>query len=107
MDDSEPLPIPAGKKLVVGIVVDTVEMGGAAVESYKQGSIKPVSAQAIRTAGGWTLAWAGAKAGVALGGLAGVETRPGMVLTAIGGGLIGGVAGYFGADWIADWIYED
>jgi hypothetical protein len=44
---------------------------------------------------------------MALGGLAGVETGPGMVLTAIGGGLIGGTAGYFGADWIADWIYED
>lgn len=57
--------------LIVGIVVDTVQMGGAAVESYKQGSIKPVSAQAIRTAGGWTMAWAGAKAGVALGGARG------------------------------------
>lgn len=93
--------------LVVGVVVDTVQMGNAAVQSVQQGSVKPVAAQAVRTAGGWAAAWAGAKAGVALGGLAGVETGPGMVLTAIGGGLIGGTAGYFGADWIADWIYED
>jgi hypothetical protein len=93
--------------LIVGIIVDTVQMGGAAVESYQQNSVRPVAAQAIRTAGGWALAWAGAKAGVAIGGLAGVESGPGLVLTAIGGGLIGGVAGYFGADWIADWIYEN
>ena len=39
--------------------------------------------------------------------MAGVETGPGMVLTAIGGGIAGGIAGYMGADWIADWIYED
>ena len=35
---------------------------------------------------------------MAIGGLAGVETGPGMVLTAIGGGFVGGMAGYFGAD---------
>lgn len=93
--------------LVVGVVVDSVQMGGAAVESYKKGSVKPIAAQTVRTAGGWAMAWAGAKAGVAVGALAGVESGPGLVLTAIGGGLIGGTAGYFGADWIADWIYED
>lgn len=30
-----------------------------------------------------------------------------MLLTAIGGGLIGGVAGHFGGHWIADFIYEE
>ena len=93
--------------LVVGVVVDTAQLGSAAYTSYEQQSIKPIAAQTVRTAGGWAAAWAGAKAGVALGGLAGVETGPGMVLTAIGGGVIGGFAGYLGADWIADWIYED
>lgn len=43
---------------------------------------------------------------MAVGALAGVEAGPGMVLTAIGGGIAGGAAGYMGADWIADWIYE-
>jgi hypothetical protein len=93
--------------LVIGVVVDAAQLGAAGVESYQQGSIRPVAAQAVRTAGSWAMAWAGAKAGVALGGLAGVETGPGLVLTAIGGGLIGGAAGFFGADWIADWIYEN
>jgi hypothetical protein len=93
--------------LVVGVAVDTMRMGQAAVQSHRQGSVKPLAAQTVRTAGSLAMAWAGAKAGIAAGGLAGVETGPGMVLTAIGGGLIGGTAGYFGADWIADWIYED
>lgn len=93
--------------LFVGVAVDTVQMGQAAVQSYQQGSIKPVAAQAVRTAGSWATAWAGAKAGFFAGGLAGVQTGPGMVLTVIGGGLIGGTAGYLGADWIADWIHED
>lgn len=39
--------------------------------------------------------------------MAGVETGPGVVLTAIGGGLVGGVAGYFGGNWIADWLFDD
>ena len=88
--------------LVVGVVVDTVQIAQAAVESYQQRSAKPLVAQAVRTAGTWAMAWAGAKAGMAVGGLAGAASGPGMVLMAIGGGLIGGSAGYFGADWIAD-----
>jgi hypothetical protein len=93
--------------LVVGVIVDGIQLGVATKQSIEQGSGRPVAAQAIRAVGGWAAAWAGAKAGVALGGLAGVETGPGLVLTAIGGGIVGGVAGYFGADWIADWIYEN
>jgi hypothetical protein len=93
--------------LVVGVIVDTAQMAGATVESFEKGSAKPAAAQAVRTAGGWAMAWAGAKAGMAVGALAGVETGPGMVLTAMGGGFVGGMAGYFGADWIADFIYEN
>lgn len=93
--------------LVVGVIVDTAQMAGATVESFEKGTPKPAAAQAIRTAGGWAMAWAGAKAGMVVGGMAGVETGPGMVLTAIGGGFVGGMAGYFGADWIADFIYEN
>ena len=88
--------------MVVGVIIDTAQLAAAGVTSYQQGSAKPVAAQAVRAGTGWALAWAGAKAGMALGAVAGVETGPGMVLTAIGGGLIGGVAGYFGGDWIAD-----
>jgi hypothetical protein len=93
--------------LVVGVVVDGIQLAGAVQTSVEQESVRPVAAQTLRTAGSWAMAWAGAKAGVMLGAAAGVETGPGVVLTAIGGGVVGGVAGYLGADWIADWIYED
>jgi hypothetical protein len=93
--------------LVVGIVVDTVQLGAATVESIEKETPRPVLAQAIRTGGSWAMAWAGAKAGVLIGGAAGIETGPGLVLTAIGGGILFGIAGYMGADWIADFIYED
>jgi hypothetical protein len=93
--------------LVVGVVVDAIQLGTAAKQSVEHGSVKPIAAQTIRVVGGWAAAWAGAKAGEVVGGIAGVETGPGLVLTAIGGGIIGGTAGYFGADWIADWVYEN
>jgi hypothetical protein len=59
----------------------------------------PVAAQTLRTAA----SWAGAKAGANARSCSSRRNGPGVVLTAIGGG----VAGYLGADWIADWIYED
>lgn len=93
--------------LVAGIVVDTVQLGSATVDSMKQGTSRPVAAQVVRTGGEWAMAWAGAKAGILIGGAAGIETGPGLVLAAIGGGMIFGIAGYMGADWIADFIYED
>jgi len=93
--------------LVTGIIVDATLLGQAAVTSVKEGTPAPVVAQAVRTAGSWAGAWAGAKVGFALGGLAGVETGPGMALTAIGGGIVGGALGFLGADCIADLIYED
>jgi hypothetical protein len=60
--------------LIAGVIVDTVQMGAAGYQSYKTGSVKPIAAQSIRTAGGWALACLG---------------------------------GYFGADWIADFIYKN
>lgn len=93
--------------LVTGVIIDAALLGQAAVTSFKEGTPAPIAAQAIRTAGSWAGAWAGAKAGFALGGLLGVESGPGMALTAIGGGIVGGALGFLGADCIADLIHED
>jgi hypothetical protein len=93
--------------LVTGVVIDAALLTRAAATSIQEGTPAPIAAQAIRTAGSWAAAWAGAKAGFALGGLLGVETGPGMALTAIGGGIVGGALGFLGADCIADLIYED
>lgn len=44
------------------------------------------------------------KIGGAAGAAVGIETGPGAILTGAVGALIFGTAGYFGADWIADYI---
>jgi hypothetical protein len=97
-----------GKVFVVtGALIDGYYLVNSGITSYQEGTPAPIIAQTIRTAGSWGMAWAGAKLGFMAGGLAGVETGPGLALTAIGGGIIGGALGFFGADCIADLIYED
>lgn len=93
--------------LVTGALVDGALLVRSGVTAAREGTPAPVVAQAVRTVGSWGMAWAGAKLGFAAGALAGVETGPGLALTAIGGGIIGGALGFFGADCIADLVYED
>ena len=42
-----------------------------------------------------------------MGALLGVETGPGLIITGAIGALVGGVLGYMGADWFADWIDDN
>ncbi|PYM05115.1 MAG: hypothetical protein DMD82_12220 [Candidatus Rokuibacteriota bacterium] len=91
----------------VGIVMSAYDLGRAGVQSHQQGSVRPIAAESIRQVGGWASAIVGLKLGAATGGLFGIETGPGAVVTAAVGGLIGGVAGYFSFDWIADYIHEN
>jgi hypothetical protein len=42
--------------------------------------------------------------GGGLGAAAGIETGPGALVTGLVGSLIGGYAGFTGADWAARWI---
>jgi hypothetical protein len=91
----------------VGIVLTMYDLGKAGAQSYHAHSIRPLAAESVRQAGGWASAIAGMKLGAATGAFFGIETGPGAVLTAGAGGLIGGVAGYFGFSWIADHIYKN
>lgn len=50
---------------------------------------------------------AGAKIGTVAGAAIGIETGPGVVLTGRVSGIVFGAAGYFGADWMADYIDEN
>jgi len=93
--------------LIVGVAVDAYTLGSSAAKSIERGTPRPVLAQAVRVAGSWGGAWAGAKLMCAGGALATAETGPGAALGCILGGAIGGFAGYFGADWIADMINPD
>ncbi len=47
---------------------------------------------------------AGGKIGLVAGALVGIETGPGAIVTGAIGAIIFGIAGYWGADWIADHI---
>lgn len=92
---------------VVGAVFTAVELTQAAQKSYEQNSFKPITAESIRQVGGWGGGIAGAKLGFLVGAALGVETGPGLFITGAIGAIIVGAAGYYGADWVADWIDDN
>lgn len=92
---------------VIGFVLTAYDIEQATEKSIKQKSLKPVTAEVIRQVGGWGGAIAGAKVGGTLGALVGIETGPGALISGAVGAVIFGAAGYFGADWIADYIDEN
>lgn len=92
---------------VTGIIFTAYDLEQATEKSIKNSSVKPITAEVIRQAGGWGSAIAGAKIGTVAGAAVGIETGPGVVLTGLVGGIVFGAAGYFGADWVADYIDEN
>jgi LysM repeat protein len=92
---------------LVGIIFTVNDVRNATVKSVEQNSFKPIAAETIRQAGGWGMAWAGTEVGFAAGALVGIETGPGAIITGAVGAIIFGTAGYFGADWVADYIDEN
>lgn len=92
---------------VLGIAFTAYDLTQASRESIEIGSAKPISAELVRQAGGWGMAWAGFKVGGVAGAAVGIESGPGAIATGLIGGIIFGAAGYFGADWVADHIYEN
>lgn len=89
---------------VVGIAFTVHDVSKATVKSVEQKSVKPIAAESIRQVGGWAGAVAGVKIGGLTGAALGIETGPGAILTGAVGALVFGTAGYFGADWVADFI---
>lgn len=92
---------------VLGIAFTAYDLTTAGQESIRIGNAKPISAEVIRQAGGWGAAWAGFKVGGAAGAALGIETGPGAFVSGLIGGIVVGTAGYYGADWVADHIYEN
>jgi hypothetical protein len=89
---------------VIGVVVTLAEVTQATQRSINQNSFRPIGAELIRQAGGWGGTVAGAKIGFMTGALFGIESGPGAILTGAVGAIVFGAAGYFGADWIADFV---
>ncbi len=89
---------------VVGVVLTAVDLGVAGKKSYDKNSFRPLAAETVRQAGGWSGVYAGAIAGAGLGALFGIETGPGAILFAAGGAMIFGAIGYWRGNVIAGWI---
>lgn len=89
---------------IIGVVFTVVDLTKATVKSVEHQSAKPIVAESIRQVGGWGGGILGAKIGGAAGAAVGIETGPGAVVTGFVGAVIFGVAGYLGADWVADFI---
>ncbi|WP_042932134.1 glycine zipper family protein [Pseudomonas mandelii] len=75
-------------------------------ESIKQNSVKPISVEVVKQAGGWGSAIAGGRIGLAVGAAVGIETGPGAIVSAAVGGIIFGTAGYLGATWLTDYVQD-
>lgn len=93
--------------VVYGAITTAYDVSVAAEASVAEGSASPLVAESVRQVGGWGAGIAGFKVGFAGGAALGVETGPGLLVTGAVGGLVIGTAGYFGADWVADYIYEN
>ena len=78
----------------------------AADESIKQKSIKPISIEVVKQAGGWGATIAGARIGVVAGAAVGIETGPGAIVSGAIGGIIFGTAGYLGASWLTEYLQD-
>ncbi len=91
----------------IGFVLTAYDMSVATKISIEKKSAKPITAETIRQVGGWGSALAGAKIGGIAGAAVGIETGPGAIVTGAVGALIFGTAGYFGADWVADYVYAN
>ncbi|MCX2546943.1 glycine zipper family protein [Pseudomonas sp. COW5] len=91
---------------VFGIAFTAYDLKVATEESIKQNSIKPISVEVVKQAGGWGAAIAGARIGVVVGAAVGIETGPGAVVSGAIGGIIFGTAGYLGATWLTEYMQE-
>lgn len=86
-------------------------VAGAAIDIYSIVIAKRRWYQATRVAAGWGGAWAGCEIAGAWGAGGGsIEPGLGNIIGGVGGCIVGGIAGYAGASWIAgkayDWVEE-
>lgn len=90
---------------VFAIGFTAYDLEQAAGKSIDQKSVKPISIEVVKQAGGWGGAVAGARVGAMLGAAVGIETGPGALVTGAIGGIIFGTAGYFSASWLTEHMH--
>lgn len=91
---------------VFAIAFTAYDLKIATEESFKQNSVKPISVEAVKQAGGWGAAIAGARIGLVAGAAVGIETGPGAIVSSAIGGIVFGTAGYLGATWLTEYMQD-
>lgn len=84
----------------IGIVITVYDLEQAGVTSFSTHSLRPMEKEVGHDIGGWGGAAGGAKLFAVGGAALGIETGPGAIVTAAVGGVVGGIIGFFAADWI-------
>lgn len=95
----------------VNVLFTTVDYSRATAESIQKSSVVPLKKETMRQAGGYAGRsigfWAGARIGAGLGTTFTIELGPWALAGGLVGGLVFGAMGYFGADCLADYVYQD
>ena len=82
----------------VGVAFTAYDLGKAAVESFRQGSIKPIAREVVRQSVTWGAAIGGAKVGAIIGSAFGPV---GTVVGGLIGGIAGGIGGWIAGSWLS------
>ncbi len=82
----------------VGMAKAGYDLVAAGRRSCEESSAKPFARQSAKTVGGFAGAWAGAKIGFGTAALFSAPTGPWAIAAGIGGGILGGAAGYAGVE---------
>ena len=92
---------------VLGIVITIVELEEAAEKSIEKESPKPIVAESIRQAGGWSGALITATAWGSYAAASTSISGPWAIVIGFAASLVGGFFGYFFSDKVADLIDEN
>ena len=92
---------------VLGIVITIVELEEAAEKSIEKESFKPIVAESIRQAGGWSGALITATAWGSYAAASTSISGPWAIVIGFAASLVGGFLGYFFSDKVADHIDEN
>jgi len=92
---------------VLGIVITIVELEEAAEKSIEKESPKPIVAESIRQAGGWSGALITATAWGSYAAASTSISGPWAIVIGFAASLVGGFLGYFFSDKVADHIDEN
>lgn len=96
-------------KFVTGaaIILTFYDLEQATEKSFNENSIRPLAKETTRQAGGWAASLAAARVGALVGGMITIESGPFAGLGAAVGAVLFGAAGYYGAEWVTDYMYSD